>query len=877
MKVQKAKISILILLLIVFFQMPSVQAQFAGGSGTAEDPFQISTIEQLQQVKYQENDYTAYRAPAMVVSNEGTILAFTEGRIGTWSDDGAMDDIILRRSTDGGKTWGPVIMVATDGINSCKTPVPVVLPSGRVILIYTWNEFHEDSSERDTREIYQTCSDDDGLTWSEPRNITEQIYEDDWGWYGTGPGHGIVKQREPHKGRIIIPARHNIRGGVRSMTSHIVYSDDDGETWHIGALALRHPKSSNESTAVELSNGDIMLNSRNGTDGEIHRVVSISSDGGETFHTMYLDTLLLDPPAQGTLLKHSFNEETGKYNILFSNPHSGEQGVRVNGTLKLSHDDGATWSKMIRYSDPYPTFSSYSDIAVINEDGDIGVLFERGAQYMPRELRWDGVAFRIVRFEDINIPITPDFYEENHFENPNWNVFEVEGNDFVFDARSGRHFQLMADIDASETINWNDGKGFEPLGDGDGSFSGTFDGNGYAIKDLTINRPNESQVGLFASIGATTIDNVTLENVTITGGDETGGVAGILFAGEIRYSRVSGVISGDHRVGGIVGDNQGGEVWYSHASTDVTGSRRAGGVVGQNRDGGIVRSSSATGDISTTFGDGHDVGGLVGGNTGGEIHHSFATGNVYGLGRRVGGLAGQSHDGGVITNSFATGDVSGDDDDGMVGGLVGRNRQASIIESSYSTGTAEGKESGNVGAFVGLNDQEGVISNSYWDMETSGMDTGIGEGDFDGVVGLTTDQMTGSASQENMPGFDFAKDWKTTDRYPILYWQDEADLTDVERESAYNAEVPATSYLAQNYPNPFNPTTRISYSIPSATQVTLIVFDVVGRQVSVLVNEYQNAGQHQVTFDASRLASGLYLYQLQSDSEIITRQMILVK
>jgi len=855
----------------------SVKAQFAGGSGTVDDPFQIATIEQLQQVRYYESEYSAYRAPALVVSNEGTILAFTEGRIGTWQDDGAMDDIILRRSTDGGKTWGPVIMVATDGINSCKTPVPVVLPSGRIIMIYTWNEFHEDASERDTREIYQTYSDDDGLTWSEPSNITEQIYEEDWGWYGTGPGHGIVKQREPHKGRIIIPSRHNIRGGVRRMTSHIVYSDDDGETWHIGALALRHPKSSNESTAVELSNGDIMLNSRNGTDDEFYRVVSISSDGGETFHTMYLDSLLLDPPAQGTLLKHSLNEETGKYNILFSNPHSGEQGVRVNGTLKLSQDDGVTWSKMIRYSDPYPTFSSYSDIAVINEDGDIGVLFERGAQYMPRELRWDGVAFRIVRFDDINIPITPDFYEENHYENPNWNVFEVEGNDFVFDARSGRHFKLVGDIDASETVGWNDGNGFEPLGDGDGSFSGTFNGNGYAIKHLTINRPNESEVGLFASIGATTIENVVLEDAAISGGDETGGVAGVLYAGEIRNARVSGVISGDHRVGGVVGDNQGGEIWYSHTSTDVNGSRRAGGAVGQNRDGGIVRNSSATGDISTTFGNGHDVGGLVGGNTGGEIHHSFAIGKVYGLGRRVGGLAGQSHDGGVITNSYAKGNVSGDDDDGMIGGLVGRNRQASIIESSYSTGTAEGKESGDVGAFAGLNDQEGVISDSYWDVVTSGMDKGIGEGDLDGVFGLNTAQMSGSASQDNMPGFDFANDWKTTDGYPILYWQDEAEPTNAARENAYDMEVPEIAKLAQNYPNPFNPSTHISYSIPKASEVSLTVYDVMGRQVSVLVSEYKNAGYHQVSFDASHMASGVYIYQLHTNSELITRQMILVK
>lgn len=863
------------MIIILLLSASDLKAQFAGGSGSESDPYQISTLEQLQQIKdFEASNYAAYRAPALVVSNEGTILAFTEGRIGTWQDDGAMDDIILRRSTDGGKTWGQVIIVAEDGENSCKTPVPVVLPSGRILLIYTWNEYHEDSSERDTREVYITHSDDDGLSWSEPQNITDQVYEDDWGWYGTGPGHGIVKEREPHKGRIIIPARHNIRG-VQRMTSHIIYSDDDGETWEIGALALRHPKSSNESTAVELSNGDIMLNSRNGTDDENHRVVSISSDGGETFHAMYLDSLLLDPPAQGTLLKHSFNEETGKYNILFSNPHSGEQGVRVNGTIKLSHDDGETWSTMFRYSDPYPTFSSYSDIAVINEDGDIGVLFERGAQYMPREMRWDGVAFRIIRFEEINIPITPDFYEDNHYENPNWNIFEVEGNDLVFDATSNiQHFQLVAHIDASETANWNGGHGFEPLGDGDGAFSGSFDGNGYTISNLMINRSNEARTGLFGTLGTGVIKNVTLENVSVSGNDNAGALVGVVVGGEVRNSSASGSVSGNHRVGGLVGDNQVGMIRGSYASVEVLGERRAGGLIGQNRDGGIITASYATGNVSINSGTGHDAGGLAGANTYGEIHDSYATGDIYAIGRRVGGLVGQSHDASVITNSYARGNVYGADNMGMVGGLIGRNRQESTIHASYATGTVQSEEGENFGGFAGLNDQDGEIFDSFWDLESSGNENGVGGGVTDGVTGLTTSQMSGTTASEHMTGFDFAETWKLSSGYPALYWQKTEVSTSI---SDSETELPSRFVLRQNYPNPFNPVTVIPMELPESAIVKLEVYNSLGQKVAILVNEYLPAGTHTINFEAQHLASGVYLYRMHAGEFIQTKRMLLLK
>jgi len=351
--------------------------------------------------------YAVYRCTTMTVTQAGTILAFSEGRVNSHVDEDDMD-VVLKRSTDGGKTWGPLQVIANDGKNPCKNQCPVVLPSGRILLVWLWNEWISSEAERTTRQVYITYSDDDGVTWANHINITGDVYGDNWGWYGTGPCHAIVKTRPPHQGRIIIPARHNIPG-VQSTKSHLIYTDDPtGLTgWTIGAIALR--EQSNESTVVELSNGDLMLNSRNGSDavGEEYRVVHISKDGGQTFVApWYLDHALPDAGrCQGSILEHSINSVTGKSNILFSNPN--DLYERRNGTIKLNENDGAygSWVRKIRYSDPNPAFCGYSDIAVLNAAGDIGVLFERGVHYLkPR--RWiGGVAFRVVPFDAINDPM----------------------------------------------------------------------------------------------------------------------------------------------------------------------------------------------------------------------------------------------------------------------------------------------------------------------------------------------------------------------------------------------------------------------------------------------------------------------------------------
>ena len=337
--------------------------------------------------------YACYRCPTLAVSTQGTVLAFCEGRLNGHKDEDDMD-VVLRRSTDGGRTWGPMQVLANDGRNPCKNQCPVILPTGRILLVWLWNKWIPTEKDRTTREVFVMHSDDDGATWSKPRNITVSVYQPGWQWYGTGPCHGIVKRSDPHKGRIVVPARHNAKG-THTFT-HVIYSDDNGETWQIGGIVPRERTS--EATVVELSNGDLMINCRNQRGDENHRVSAISRDGGGTFAEVWLEKALIEPRGwQATLLFHSMNPRMGKGNILFSNPANGE--LRSDGTLQLSEDDGRTWRKIMRYAPkPAPYFTGYSDLGLL-ADGSVGILYERGdlSEGDAKNERYDEVGFTVVQ------------------------------------------------------------------------------------------------------------------------------------------------------------------------------------------------------------------------------------------------------------------------------------------------------------------------------------------------------------------------------------------------------------------------------------------------------------------------------------------------
>lgn len=326
-----------------------------------------------------ENGFDTYRIPAIVMAKDGTLLAFAEARKHSRSDTGDID-LVLKRSTDGGKTWGNIITVWDDQENVCGNPAPVVVSkTGRVILLSTWNHGKDHTGnirERtgiDTRRVFMMHSDDNGLTWSKPEEITGSVKLPEWTWYATGPCHAL----ETSKGRLIVPCNHGISvdGKPAGSHSHVIYSDDRGMTWNIGGC----PLVGDESTVVELSDGSIMMNMRGPRDKERERkysssrFVAVSHDGGETFGKPYNDKSLIEPVCEGSIISYS---RSGKNmgHLLFSNPE--HKTKRQNLTIKQSRDDGKTWTTVYTVTEGS---TAYSDLTVMR-NGDVGVLYESGVK-----------------------------------------------------------------------------------------------------------------------------------------------------------------------------------------------------------------------------------------------------------------------------------------------------------------------------------------------------------------------------------------------------------------------------------------------------------------------------------------------------------------
>ena len=321
-------------------------------------------------------------------------------------------------------------------------------------------------------------------------------------------------------------------------------------------------------------------------------------------------------------------------------------------------------------------------------------------------------------------------------------------------------YTLANDIDLTGTFSpvnsqysgmWGSA-GFSPIGNLSTPFTGRFDGQGYTITGLTINRPATSYVGLFG-YGL----NSDIRNVGLIGGS----VAGRAFTGA------------------LIGRNSG-DVTESYSSVNMTGygqtGQYVGGLVGESF--GTVSYSYATGNVANVSGFGR-AGGLVGRNWGGTISYSYATGNVSGAGPYVGGLVGINTNfqtagarDGIIINSYATGNVSGVD---RVGGLAGANEvndsfnsgTTARITNAYATGNVSGTT--NVGGLVGLNSGASMIVppaviQSYWDTETTGQTTSAGS---NASFGLTSAQMRQQAS---FAGWDFSSNWRIyeTQTRPLL-------------------------------------------------------------------------------------------------------------
>ncbi|MFB7335190.1 exo-alpha-sialidase [Streptomyces adustus] len=338
-----------------------------------------------------EGGYATYRIPAAVVTRRGTVLAFAEGRRDGAADTGDID-VVLRRSADGGCTWGPTTVVAAGNGDTRGNPAPVVDPrTGTVVLVTSYNGgavteaqiMRGEVPPERGRRVFVQRSRDDGRHFGPPRDITAEVKPAGWRWYATGPGHALALTRGPHAGRLVVPADHSVAPPAgspdtgreaRYYGAHALYSDDGGHSWRLGFVADsadggHHP---NESGAAQLPDGRLYFNARNQNGGGVgHRLDSYSEDGARTLTRPYAvqHTLNDVPVVQGSVLQPWGRDVP----LLFSGPSV--PTARRALALWRSTDGGASFTRATTLSGRP---AAYSDLVQVGR-GMVGVLYETGA------------------------------------------------------------------------------------------------------------------------------------------------------------------------------------------------------------------------------------------------------------------------------------------------------------------------------------------------------------------------------------------------------------------------------------------------------------------------------------------------------------------
>ncbi|MDO0915469.1 sialidase family protein [Streptomyces sp. DT2A-34] len=324
--------------------------------------------------------YASFRIPAVVATSAGTLLAFCEGRVESAADHGQID-IVLKRSTDGGRTWGPLTVAADNNWHLAGNPAPVVLDTGRILLVYIRNHatateaaiLRGEVSDADGRRIWVRYSDDDGVTWSSSKEITAQVKKPGWRWYATTPGHAI----QLSTGRVVVAANHTIPptgddlgNEARYNSGHCLLSDDRGATWRIGYIDENTDGyvNVNETTAAELPDGRVYFNTRNDSPSPGNRADAYSADGGATLVKPFRPQAGLTAPiCEGSVLQLRDPDV-----LLFSGP--ADPAARALMTIRASTDSGITW-RSAHTVDGLP--AAYSDLVRI-DDGTVGLLYETG-------------------------------------------------------------------------------------------------------------------------------------------------------------------------------------------------------------------------------------------------------------------------------------------------------------------------------------------------------------------------------------------------------------------------------------------------------------------------------------------------------------------
>ncbi len=329
--------------------------------------------------KHGDDGIDTYRIPGLVTTNKGTLIAVYDNRKNSAVDLQEDVDIGMSRSTDSGNTWEPMKVIMDMGEwgglpqneNGIGDPsILVDKETGTIWVAAVWAHGHPGERNwwaskpglkpEETSQFMLTKSEDDGLTWSAPINITSQVKDPKWHLLLQGPGKGITMKN----GTLVFPAQFKDENEMPHST--IIYSRDRGETWEIGTGAKPN---TTESQVVELDDGSLMLNMRDNRGGS--RSVYTTTDMGETW-TVHPTSrqALIEPVCMASLIKHSYK---GENFLLFSNPNSSTD--RVNMTIKLSKDMGSTWPEQYQVLLDSGAGRGYSCMTSIDEE-TIGILYE---------------------------------------------------------------------------------------------------------------------------------------------------------------------------------------------------------------------------------------------------------------------------------------------------------------------------------------------------------------------------------------------------------------------------------------------------------------------------------------------------------------------
>ena len=369
----------------------SLAALLAGRASLAAEP----RIEKNALFTAGAQDYKLFRIPGIVATARGTLLAYCEARRSDKGDWGPID-VMMRRSTDGGRSWlapqhiahhGPKVpknpvalaqKLALETDQTVNNPVAIADRDGTVHFLYCV----------EYARCFSMRSSDEGATWSAPVEITATFErfrpEYDWKVIATGPGHGI----QLRSGRLLVPVWMSTGTGGHAHRPSItatIYSDDHGRTWQRSEVAVPNTDEyvfPNETAAVELADGRVMLNVRTESK-ENRRLITTSPDGASGWSRPVFHDELLEPICMASTVRLSQRPPSDKNRLLFSNPNTldpvpgqkavaGKNRVRKNVSVKLSYDEGQTWPVTKLLEDG---LSGYSDLAV-GPDGTIYCFYE---------------------------------------------------------------------------------------------------------------------------------------------------------------------------------------------------------------------------------------------------------------------------------------------------------------------------------------------------------------------------------------------------------------------------------------------------------------------------------------------------------------------